>query len=179
MASLGFAIVGCGLIARFHARAIQEVPGAKLLALVSRNQANAKKLMDEDAFTYLDVRSEPEYAAGHPAGAHNVPLLHAGPGGMQPNPDFLEVVNGLYPKDTKLIVGCRSGQRSARAADLLVEAGFTNVVDQRAGYEGTRNAFGGVATPGWSQEALPSEQTSQGRSYAELLATRELHRPRS
>ena len=34
---LGFAIVGCGMIARFHARALAEVPGARVVALVSRN----------------------------------------------------------------------------------------------------------------------------------------------
>lgn len=44
---LGCAIVGCGLIARFHARALAEVPGTRLVALVSRNQANARKLADE------------------------------------------------------------------------------------------------------------------------------------
>ena len=38
---LGCAIVGCGLIARFHARALAEVSGAKLVALVSRNAASA------------------------------------------------------------------------------------------------------------------------------------------
>jgi predicted dehydrogenase len=41
---LGFAIVGCGMIARFHARALAEVPGARLVALVSRNPANARGL---------------------------------------------------------------------------------------------------------------------------------------
>jgi UDP-N-acetyl-2-amino-2-deoxyglucuronate dehydrogenase len=44
--ALGFCIVGCGMIARFHARALAEVPGAKLVALVSRNTANAHKLCE-------------------------------------------------------------------------------------------------------------------------------------
>ena len=43
---LGFAIVGCGMIARFHARALAEVPGARLVALVSRRAENAKALAD-------------------------------------------------------------------------------------------------------------------------------------
>ena len=43
----GFAIVGCGMIARFHARALAEVPGAKLVALVSRRAAGAKKMAEE------------------------------------------------------------------------------------------------------------------------------------
>ena len=45
--ALGFAIVGCGLIARFHARALAEVPGTRLVALVSRNLANAQALAAE------------------------------------------------------------------------------------------------------------------------------------
>ena len=44
---LGVAIVGCGMIARFHARALAEVPDAQLLALVSRSEASAQKLADE------------------------------------------------------------------------------------------------------------------------------------
>jgi predicted dehydrogenase len=44
---LGFAIVGCGMIARFHGRALAEVPGARLVALVSREPENAKALAQE------------------------------------------------------------------------------------------------------------------------------------
>ena len=43
---LGFAIVGCGMIARFHGRALAEVPGARLVALVSRKPENARALGD-------------------------------------------------------------------------------------------------------------------------------------
>jgi predicted dehydrogenase len=42
---LGFAIVGCGMIARFHVRALAEVPGTRLAALVSRTRGNAEKLL--------------------------------------------------------------------------------------------------------------------------------------
>jgi UDP-N-acetyl-2-amino-2-deoxyglucuronate dehydrogenase len=41
---IGFGIVGCGMIARFHAAAIREIPGAQLVALQSRNPANAAKV---------------------------------------------------------------------------------------------------------------------------------------
>lgn len=44
---LGFAIVGCGMIARFHARALAEVPGAALRAVVSRSSAGADKMIKE------------------------------------------------------------------------------------------------------------------------------------
>lgn len=45
--SLGFALVGCGMIARFHAKAIAEIPGTRIAALVSRSPAGAAKLIEE------------------------------------------------------------------------------------------------------------------------------------
>ena len=128
----------------------------------------ARKLMDSDGYIYLDVRSEPEYAAGHPKGAHNIPIMHAGAGGMTPNPDFVSVASAVYAKDQKLIVGCKAGQRSMRAADALTAAGFTDVVDQRAGFEGPRDPFGKVSEPGWSPLGLPTETVTPGASYTEL-----------
>ena len=44
---LGCAIVGCGMIARFHARALAEVPGTRVVALVGRSPANADKMRQE------------------------------------------------------------------------------------------------------------------------------------
>jgi UDP-N-acetyl-2-amino-2-deoxyglucuronate dehydrogenase len=44
---LGFAIVGCGMIARFHARALADVPGTKIVALVGRNAGSAEKMKAE------------------------------------------------------------------------------------------------------------------------------------
>ena len=44
---LGCVIVGCGMIARFHARALAEVPGTKVVALVGRSEANADKMRQE------------------------------------------------------------------------------------------------------------------------------------
>lgn len=46
-APLGFALVGCGMIARFHARALAEIPGARVAGLVSRTPANAQALLAE------------------------------------------------------------------------------------------------------------------------------------
>jgi rhodanese-related sulfurtransferase len=128
----------------------------------------ARKLMDNEWYIYLDVRTEPEYATGHPTGAHNIPVMHAGSAGMTPNPDFLSVVSAVYPKDQKLIVGCKAGGRSMRAAEMLTSAGFTNVVDQRAGFDGSRDAFGALTELGWAPQGLPIETTTPGVSYAEL-----------
>jgi rhodanese-related sulfurtransferase len=131
--------------------------------------AEAKQLVD-DGYLYLDVRTEGEYAAGHPAGAQNVPVMLAGPGGMAPNPDFLAVVQAIYPKDKRIVVGCKAGGRSARAADMMAGAGYTSVIDQRAGFDGARGTFGQVTEPGWAPAGLPVETITPGGSYAELRA---------
>jgi rhodanese-related sulfurtransferase len=117
----------------------------------------AKELMAA-GWTYLDVRSAPEFEQGRPAGAVNVPLMHSGPAGMAPNPDFLAVAQAAFPKNTKLIVGCQAGGRSARAAQVLEGAGYLEIVDQRAGFGGARDAGGRITEPGWAAEGLPVEQ---------------------
>lgn len=116
----------------------------------------ALRLVGEEGYTFVDVRSVPEFEAGHPAGAYNIPWAHAVGGSMQPNADFLAVMAKRFPKDTRLLLACRSGARSMRAAEALEAAGYTQLVDQRAGWDGARDAFGRVQEPGWSGAGLPS-----------------------
>lgn len=130
--------------------------------------AEAQKLIADEGYVYVDVRTEAEYAAGHPVASLNVPVMNAGPGGMSPNPDFVRVMNGLFAKDAKLVVGCRSGVRSMRAAELLVAAGFTGVVDQRAGFEGPKDPAGKTLEAGWGPAGLPVETATPGGTYGEL-----------
>lgn len=121
-----------------------------------------------DGYTYLDVRTEAEWAAGHPQGAFNIPISFAGAAGMTPNAAFVSEVEKVFPKDAKLVVGCKAGGRSLRAAKLLIAAGFGDVVDQRAGYDGARDAFGKITDAGWVEKGLPTEKETAGASYAEL-----------
>ncbi len=126
------------------------------------------KALLAEGYVYLDVRSEPEFEAGHPPGALNVPLLHAGAGGMTPNPDFSRVVEAAFGRGERLIVGCRSGSRSLKAARLMVQAGFTEVVDLRPGWDGARDAFGRLE-PGWSRCELPIETgKAPGQRYEDV-----------
>ena len=39
----------------------------------------AKRLMDESNYAYVDVRSEPEFLNGHPSGAVNIPVRVVAP----------------------------------------------------------------------------------------------------
>jgi rhodanese-related sulfurtransferase len=120
---------------------------------------------------YLDVRTEDEYAGGHPAGARNVPVFFFDPatGRPRPNPDFLAVVRRNFPPDTKLLVGCQSGMRSQRACELLREEGWSDVTNVQGSYGGSRDAGGNIVVAGWKEAGLPVETgASRGASYADL-----------
>jgi len=122
-----------------------------------------------EGWTYVDVRTTQEFEAGHPPGAVNVPLMHAGPGGMVPNPDFVAAMTAAFPMGAQIVVGCKAGGRSLRAARALLGAGFTNILDQRAGWDGARDAFGQVTEPGWSRIGLPVEEGQpEGRSWDDV-----------
>lgn len=70
-----------------------------------------KKALEGGAYL-LDVRTPEEYAAGHIAGAHNLPL------------DKVAGWTGELPQDKTIYVICRSGHRSAQASELLKKAGL-------------------------------------------------------
>ncbi|HEY8377658.1 MAG TPA: rhodanese-like domain-containing protein [Nannocystis sp.] len=112
---------------------------------------------------HLDVRSVPEFEAGHAPAAYNIPLMHMGPTGMTQNPAFAEEVARHFSKDQAILLSCKAGGRSARAAALLAGLGFTNLLDQIGGWSG------GNGDPGWVAAGGPSTtETLPGRSYAEL-----------
>ena len=111
--------------------------------------------MDE-GWTYVDVRSAGEFDQGHPSGAVNIPLLNGGPGGLVPNPDFVQQMKARFPQASKLVIGCQAGGRSAKAVGLLASEGYTNLVDQRCGFGGSRGPDG-TPEPGWAASGLPVE----------------------
>ena len=117
---------------------------------------------------YVDVRSEPEYEAGHVFGSLNVSFLHRDPSGMVPNPEFLEVMQNAFGKSEKLVMGCRSGNRSQRAAEMLISAGYSDISNLTTGFEATRDAFGRTL-PGWKNLGLPVEIGKPGgQAYADV-----------
>jgi rhodanese-related sulfurtransferase len=122
--------------------------------------------------TYVDVRSVPEFAQGHPAGAVNVPLLHRDPetGQMSPNTAFVTVMKAAFPANAKLLIGCQVGGRSAQAAQILAETGFQDVTNVLGGYGGARDPItGSVRAEGWAPAGLPVEvEDEPGASYERL-----------
>jgi rhodanese-related sulfurtransferase len=132
----------------------------------------AKELVDNEGYTYIDVRSEQGFENGHPVGALNAPLMHLRPGvGMTPNPRFVEVMEANFPKDARLVLACKAGGRSVRACQILAAAGYRDLVNMDGGYEGRLDPLGRLAQPGWTQEGLPTTtDIPDGSSYASLAA---------
>ena len=139
--------------------------------MITRVSPHEAQQLLEQGYLYLDVRSVPEFEQGHPAGAFNVPLLEVGPHGMEPNAAFMSVVESSFPKDAKLVVGCRSGGRSLRAAEMMAAAGYGCVVDLRPGFGGARDPFGQLSEAGWEAAGLPvAHRAEPGRSYRDLAS---------
>jgi len=117
--------------------------------------AEAFALMRDQGYTYLDVRSPTEFGLGHPEGAKNIPWQMDPTPGTPANPNFVNEVEAAFSRDAKLIVGCHTNRRSLLASAALQAAGFTNVLEQRAGMAGARDPFGGLIEPGWEACGLP------------------------
>ena len=137
---------------------------------ISAQEAFDLLLAGAEGCIYLDVRSVEEFAQGHPAQAFNIPLMHRHPSGrMLPNGDFLRVIQANFPSDAKLLIGCHSGGRSMKAAEILQAAGYTGMVNVRGGFGGARDALGRIAEPGWAGLGLPVEREPRpGASYESL-----------
>jgi len=133
----------------------------------------AHDILKADAkVVYIDVRTEQEFANGHPQGAVNIPVAFPDPArGMVMNPDFVKVVESHFPKEKKIIVGCQAGPRSNAAAGLLQQAGYQDVANMVGGFGGMRDPSGNVVAPGWAASGLPvSNDNGEGVSYQSLAA---------
>jgi rhodanese-related sulfurtransferase len=86
--------------------------------------------MSEPGTVIVDVRTAAEFAAGHVDGAVNIDVESG---------SFATEIATL-PTDTTYAVYCRSGRRSAIAADQMAEAGFTSVVNLDGGVADLQSA---------------------------------------
>ena len=133
-------------------------------------QAREALQTEKDA-VYIDVRTEEEFAAGHPEGAINIPV--GAPNPLQQrfdlNPDFVDVVRSSVPEHTPVIVGCRAGPRAEMAANLLTQSGYPKVRWVLGGFHGMTDAMGNVIAPGWRDLGFPeSRDAGEGVGYRSL-----------
>ena len=129
----------------------------------------AHEAMARDASrVFVDVRTEQEYDAGHPAGSVNVPwaLIDPGTGQMSPNPAFVSTMKHVAPAGATIYASCQSGVRSLNACKALEAAGWSKLVNVSSGFGGKRDPTGRVVVPGWREAGLPVENTPS--TYSQL-----------
>jgi rhodanese-related sulfurtransferase len=97
------------------------------------NTLEATQLINREDALVLDVRDAAEFSSGHMLGAKNVPLA------------AIETRAGELDKykAKPVIVLCADGSRASKAAAVLRERGFANVVNLSGGF------------PAWQQAGLP------------------------
>ena len=93
-----------------------------LFGCVKNSRNSQEQLLDvikkgKGDYTLIDVRTEDEFSGGHIPGAVNIPV------------DIIESSPPDVPKDSLIIVYCRSGARSNTARGILLRLGYTDVKD--------------------------------------------------
>jgi hydroxyacylglutathione hydrolase len=102
--------------------------GFPLAAITQIDVQELDRKLQGDGTQILDVRREPEWEAGHIAGASWWPL------------DNFKIAPPEIDRDLPLAVHCKGGYRSMIACSLLQRAGFQNVVNVSGGFDAWREA---------------------------------------
>ena len=89
-----------------------------------------------EPFDLIDIREESEWNAGHAAGSK-----HLGKGIIE-----RDIETAVPDKNTKLVLYCGGGFRSALAADALQKMGYTDVISLDGGWRA------------WQAAGLPVER---------------------
>ncbi len=144
------------------------------MSFQTTDPAGARELLDEGGWTYVDVRSVEEFEEGHVPGAYNAPLAFLGRRGMEPNPGFVAAMQRAFPRDARLVLGCKSGGRSHRACELLAQAGYSALANMHGGMHG----FSGPGLPpqaGWTSCGFAvTRESAPERTWAALHRSIEL-----
>lgn len=118
--TLAFGLLMVVAMFTFFAQQVQAMAGGDVPNITPTELSTRLQSNDKVPFV-LDVREPQEFEMGHIEGATLIPL-----GSL---PEHLAEV----PKDKPVVVVCRSGNRSGRAAAFLKEQGFTNIENLTGG----------------------------------------------
>ncbi|CAA6672316.1 unnamed protein product [Spirodela intermedia] len=156
------------------------------------NAEEAKRLVDEEGFTVLDVRDKSQYDRAHIQSSYHVPLfvenkdndpgtiikrtLHNNFSGLfyglpftKPNPEFVQSIRGQFSPDSKILLVCQEGLRSAAAASKLEQEGFQNVSCITSGLQSVKpGTFSSVGSTKLEDAGKAGLVTVQGKISAVL-----------
>lgn len=139
----------------------------------------AKRLVDEEGYTVLDIRDRTQRERAYIKSSTHVPLfienqdndigtivkrqLHNNFAGLffglpftKLNPDFARTVKDKFSPESKVLVVCQEGLRSAAAADALEKEGFQNIACITSGLQ--------TVKPGTFESVGKSELQNAGKA---------------
>ncbi|MTV29751.1 sulfurtransferase [Rhodoblastus acidophilus] len=162
---------------------LPEVKQSKLGLYLSAPEAFKMKSEGGAKVMFVDIRTKGEFQfVGTPQVTdQNIPYMEIDDPAswdkknnryqMSPNSDFVGAIDALAKRMTigktdPVILICRSGDRSSRAANLLQDAGYTKVYSVVDGVEGDMSPAGRRDVNGWKNADLPwSYKISEGQAY--------------
>lgn len=121
MAFSFFSLFGCSQTVKFTSMNVEEFDA----------------LIVDDNIQRLDVRTEAEYRDGHIPGSINVDVKKE---------DFASLSDSLLDKERPVALYCRSGVRSKKAANILVEKGY-KVYELNEGFLSWQSAGKEISLP--------------------------------
>ncbi|PKA62900.1 Rhodanese-like domain-containing protein 9, chloroplastic [Apostasia shenzhenica] len=198
MAALGFSASFSPLRLRTHSLAtVNGKSYRKRVPLIKAevkfvNGEEAKRLVNEEGYTILDVRDQTQYDRAHIKLFHHVPFfvknndndlgtivkrtVHNNFSGLffglpftKVNSEFVQAVKRQFPSDSKLLLLCQEGLRSAAAADKLEKEGFQNLSCITSGLQSVkRGTFDSVGSVELQNAGKAGLVTIQGKISAVL-----------
>ncbi|KAL9425632.1 hypothetical protein AB3S75_032570 [Citrus x aurantiifolia] len=156
------------------------------------NGEEAKNLIAVERYAVLDVRDNSQYNRAHIKSSYHVPLfienqdndlgtiikrtVHNNFSGLffglpftKQNPEFVQSVKSQFSPESKLLVVCQEGLRSAAAANKLEEAGFQNIACITSGLQTVKpGTFDSVGSTELQDAGKAGLVTVQGKISAVL-----------
>ncbi|KAK1259724.1 hypothetical protein QJS04_geneDACA010369 [Acorus gramineus] len=156
------------------------------------NAEEAKRLVAEEGYNILDVRDKTQYDRAHIKACYHVPLfvenkdndlstiikrtVHNNFSGLffglpftKLNPDFVRSVKDQFPTESKLLVVCQEGLRSAAASNTLEQEGFQDLSCLTSGLQSVKpGTFDSIGSKELQDAGKAGLVTVQGKISAIL-----------
>ncbi|XP_010524353.1 PREDICTED: rhodanese-like domain-containing protein 9, chloroplastic isoform X2 [Tarenaya hassleriana] len=156
------------------------------------NGEEAKQLIAVEGYAVVDVRDKTQFERAHIKSCHHAPLfienqdndlgtivkrtLHNNFSGLffglpftKLNPEFVRAVRSQFSPESKLLLVCQEGLRSAAAANQLEKAGFENIACVTSGLQSVKpGTFDSVGSTELQDAGKAGLVTIQGQISAVL-----------
>lgn len=165
---LATAILGSGVVLAGELAKKKQTPQGKYL---TSQEAFDLINSDPEKILFIDTRTQPEleFVGWTSLIDGNIPYVLKDLSAWDtkkprfknvPNSNFLVAIEDLLTKKklkktSSIVLICRSGSRSAKAANLLFKAGYHNVYSVTDGFEGDKDKKGYRTVNGWKNAGLP------------------------